>query len=219
MDKRCIPLPDAARARGIVVRFYAVGLLLFLVPWTRQLFIALIPCSLLLAAGFMLVFHRPWNRRTVLWFLFIVLSAFALEWTGVRTGRIFGSYRYGRGLAPLVEGTPLVIGINWLLVVYGAHAAAERLTQRASLRILYAVALMVAYDAAAEWAAPAMRMWSFAAGYPPLRNFVAWLIAGGCYLGGFEVLGIRTPNAPARFLFAAQWVFLLLIGAIGALSG
>lgn len=197
-------------ACGIVVRFYLVGLALYALPGTRPLFIALIPLSLLLALGFVLRFHRPWNARTILWFGFVAVSAFALEWAGVQTGAVFGEYRYGHGLAPLADGTPLIIGCNWLLLVYASHALVAPLPA-AWARIAAGSLLMVGYDLAAEWAAPAMQMWSFGA-YPPLRNFVAWFAAAIVYHAGFEWLRIPTENPPAGFLFVAQAVFLLLIG-------
>lgn len=202
---------------GALVRFYLVGLALFALQWTRPLFVAMITPSLLLALIFVLSFHRPWNVRTAAWFAFVAVSAFALEWVGVRSDVLFGPYRYGPGLAPLVGGTPLIIGCNWLLLVYCSHALVIPL-RTASLRVLAGSLVMVAYDLAAEWAAPAMQMWHFRTGYPPLRNFVVWFAAAMVYHAGFELFRIPTRNPAARFLFLAQTAFFLAVGVIALLT-
>jgi len=60
-------------------------------------------------------------------------------------------------------------------------------------------------------------MWHFADGYPPLRNFAVWFGASLVYHTGFELFGIRSDNPPARFLFAVQLIFFLLIGIYSTL--
>lgn len=201
----------------VFARFYAVGVLLWLLPPTRELFVAITAPSLLLTFATAFVFHRTWNRQTVGWFVFIVLSAFLLEWAGVHDARIFGLYTYGPGLAPLVDGTPLIIGLNWLWLVYASHDLASRLTRRPMFRILAGSILMIAYDLVLEWAAPAMRMWHFDGGYAPLRNFAVWFTAALIYQSGFEVLTIRSDNRTAQIAFGLQIAFFLAIGLLAQL--
>lgn len=197
---------------GVFVRFYAVGVVLWLLPPTRGLFVAITSPTLLLTLAAALIFHRRWSGAAIIWFAFIVVSAFALEWIGVHDPRLFGAYAYGPGLAPLIDGTPLIIGFNWLWLVYATHDLAARAMRTPLLRIAAGSLLMIAYDAVLEWAAPAMRMWQFDGGYAPLRNFVVWLAASLIYHAGFELLRIRSDNRPARVLFGLQALFLLTIG-------
>lgn len=199
------------------VRFYAVGLLLWLLPPTRGLFVAITSPSLLLSLATAFLFHRTWNRRTLLWFAFIVLSAFWLEWAGIHSGRIFGRYAYGPGLAPLVDGTPLIIGLNWLWLVYASHDLATRIGRGPIFRIVSGSIAMVGYDLVMEWAAGPMQMWHFDGGYAPVRNFASWFAAALIYHSGFEVLAIRSNNRPARMLFGIQFAFFALIGLLSQL--
>ncbi len=198
----------------VFARFYTVGALLWLLSPTRGLFVAITSPSLLLTVAGAFLFHRGWNLRTVLWFAFIVVSAFCLEWAGVHDQRIFGRYAYGPGLAPLVDGTPLIIGLNWLWLVYASHDIAERLVRGTGFRILTGSILMTGYDLALEWAAPAMRMWHFDGAYAPVRNFAVWFAAAVVYHSGAEVLAIRSDNRPARILFGIQVLFFLAIGLL-----
>lgn len=186
------------------VRFYTVGLLLFMLPFTRELFISMTALSLLLVIGVILYFHKEWNIKTVFYFAFIVVSSFLLEMQGTTTGEIFGAYNYQRGLGLQINHTPVIIGLNWLFLVYASHDIANRITSHALQRILTGTLLMIIYDLLLEWVAPFMRMWSFNSGYPPLRNFVAWFIASFIFHSGLELLNIHTHNKPARMLFIIQ---------------
>lgn len=205
------------RLPSMYVRFYAVGLLLYAVPFTRNFFVSIITLSLVLAFASAFRFNRDWRRPQIVWACFIVVSSFFLEYYGVATGDLFGEYAYGRGLAPLVKGTPLIIGFNWLFLIYSTHLIANRITPNAVARILCASLLMIGYDLVAEWVAPPMRMWSFSGGYPPLRNFAVWFVASVIYHAGFEVFPLRHDNHPARLLYVFQVVFFLLIGLYSTL--
>lgn len=215
----CIGNIRAAETRmpKVFARFYTVGLVLWLLPPTRGLFVAITSPSLLLTVATAFLFHRRWNPRTVVWFAFIVVSAFLLEWTGVHDARVFGRYAYGPGLAPLVDGTPLIIGLNWLWLVYASHDWAARLPAGPVLRVAAGSIAMIGYDAAMEWAAPAMRMWHFDGGYAPVRNFAVWFAVALVYQSGFELLAIRSDNRPARALFGLQIAFFIGIGLLSHL--
>lgn len=113
-----------------------------------------------------------------------------------------------------MDGTPLIIGLNWLWLVYASHDIAERLVRGTGFRILTGSILMTGYDLALEWAAPAMRMWHFDGAYAPVRNFAVWFAAAVVYHSGAEVLAIRSDNRPARILFGIQVLFFLAIGLL-----
>ncbi|MCD8042517.1 MAG: carotenoid biosynthesis protein [Tannerellaceae bacterium] len=195
-----------------IIRFYAVGYLLFVLPWTHNWFVALTPLSLLLAIGVVFYYHTDWRRIVWLWFAFIIVSSFGLEMIGVNSGAVFGVYRYEDGLGVKWNGTPLIIGLNWLFLVYASRSIVVCRLHTAWLRIVTGAVLMIVYDLLLEWVAPLMRMWHFDGGYPPPANFITWFIAALVYHTGFEFLGIQTAsNAPARWLFVVQWLFFLLI--------
>ena len=220
------PRQAQSKLADFFIQFYLVGLLLFIFPYTRNLFIFLIPFSLLLVAGAVFLWYpkkirgtcRP-DAGTAFWFLIIYISSLSLEIAGVRTGEIFGSYSYGEGLGWKVCGTPLIIGLNWLMLIYAAYDIALRTIPRVIPRILFAALLMTLYDIVLEWAAPAMKMWTFHDGYPGWKNFAAWFIASALYAAGFWALRIRPYNPPARTLFLIQILFFILIGFYATLSG
>ncbi len=194
--------------------FYGVGLALFIFPFTRDLFIFLIPLSLLLVIGAVFSYHREWDIKTVGLFAFIYFSSFFLEMAGVNTGMIFGPYIYDRALGLQINGTPLIIGLNWLFLVYSSHDITARYIRQPVLIIIGGSVLMIIYDLIMEWVAPSMQMWHFNDGYPSVSNFLAWFLTAFVYHTLFAVFNIDTENRPARTLFASQIVFFILIGLI-----
>lgn len=191
--------------------FYLVGLMLFFIPATRPLFIVLTPGTLILAAFSFLVYHPEWKIKSGLVLAFIFISSIGVEALGVATGVIFGSYSYHQGLGLKVAQAPILIGVNWVILVYGSNALARKIPTGPWMRILSAALLMVAFDLIMEFAAPYMQMWSFEGGAPPLRNYIAWFVLGAFYQFLLEIFRINTNNQPARALFLAQFIFFVCI--------
>ncbi|MCD8072821.1 MAG: carotenoid biosynthesis protein, partial [Alistipes sp.] len=189
----------------------------FMLPPTRNIFIGITPLSLLLVISSVFFFDRNRTPGLLAWGAFIVVSSYFLEYFGIATGRIFGEYHYGRGLAPLIRDTPIIIGLNWLFLIYCTHLMAIRIWKSPAGRIFGASILMVAYDVVLEWVAPYMQMWSFEQGYPPFKNFAVWFMASVVYHTGFELFPIRYDNSSARTLYVIQMVFFVVIGTYSQL--
>ena len=64
----------------------------------------------------------------------------AAELIGVRTGRLFGRYRYSGGLGPRVSGVPLLAAAAWALMARPAWVVAGRLARRRAARVPLAAA-------------------------------------------------------------------------------
>lgn len=193
------------------LRFYGVGLLLFCIPFTHRLFIVLIPASLLLVIGTAFYFHRSWSPATIGWFFFIILSSFLLEMMGISTGKVFGHYQYGLGLGWQIKGTPPLIGINWLFLVYASNGLAGRIVRNVWVKIVLAAPIMICYDLIVELVAPGMQMWRLTTAYPPASNFIAWFAAGLVFHTGFAIFRIDSRNYTAGMLFLIQMLFFICI--------
>ncbi len=75
---------------------YLVGLIGLSIPLTQSIFIRLTPITLLLTFLLLVIYHRSENlKRDLIIFIIIFLSGFLIEVIGVKTGDIFGNYRYG----------------------------------------------------------------------------------------------------------------------------
>jgi len=193
------------------VLFYTVGLVLFALPLTRVFFNAITAATLLLVIAIVFYFHKEWNIKILICFALIIVSSFLLEMVGVSTGKLFGTYIYDSSLGLKLYDTPLIIGFNWLFLVYASQDIAGRISQNSFLKILIGAGLMVLYDLVLELVAPVMHMWHFNTFYPPLANFVIWFIAAALFHTLFVCAKIKINNRPARMLFWVQMGFFALI--------
>jgi bisanhydrobacterioruberin hydratase len=196
----------------LVCIVYAVGIAGMAISFTTDLFISLIPAVIILSLAASLAFHRqPYDTRTVILFSAIVLLSWLIEAAGVATGIIFGEYTYGPSLGLKLFETPLLIGVNWLLLIYGSAVIAEFFPLNQAGKILSASILMVVYDLILEIAAPALGMWQFEGGTAPLRNYISWFLVAVLFHTVLRLSGVKIVNRVAPVVFVIQFIFFLAL--------
>ncbi|TMM57045.1 carotenoid biosynthesis protein [Maribacter algarum] len=191
--------------------FYFFGLVLYAIPPTHNIFILVTPYTLVLVAVAIFSHHKEWNIKTVAVFTSIFILSFITEIIGVSTGKIFGMYVYGEGLGVKIAEVPVVIGLNWVFLVYASNSIVSKYTSNNISIIVGAASLMVVYDILLEKVAPLMNMWSFSKNDPPLSNYLVWFLLALLFNGAIQYFKINTQNRPARWLFFIQFVFFILI--------
>ena len=203
-------IPDALIAKLFMV-FYAVGVLLYILPFTRELFILITPLTLVLVIFLVGFYHNRWDLKTILLFAFLAVLSFFIEAVGVSYGTIFGTYQYDSGLGFKILNTPIIIGLNWLFLVYASHGIASKITPNKWFIPFLGAGIMVIYDLVLEIAAPLMNLWHFSGDFPPLQNFTSWFLISFSFHCAFVLFSIKVDNIPARKLFWIQIVFFALI--------
>ncbi len=192
---------------GILVLYYVVGIMLFLVEGTRSLFGSLTPLSLIMSFLAVLAFQPSWSPKLGLAFLTVFGLAVFVEIMGVQTGVLFGEYVYGKALGLKILDTPVMIGLNWLILVYCTTAIVNHSFKNKITRIISGAGLMVFYDLVLEYVAPVMDMWSWPTRYPGVRNFLMWYLVALVFHSLFQWLNLKIENRPARYLFLIQFLF------------
>ena len=96
-----------------VILFHLVGFLGFFFGY-KELFTSLIPFHLLLMLLLLVWSYESFNSRFA---VLIYCLGFGIEYLGVHTGLIFGSYQYGDALGYKLASIPLLIGVNWVLLI------------------------------------------------------------------------------------------------------
>lgn len=206
--KKKLPL---AEVQKFIVIFYTVGLLGFIVPFSKDLFIVITPFALLLNIYLLAIYHERYTLKEVLVFFFIFFSGYGIEVIGVKTGLIFGNYSYGNALGVKLLETPLMIGANWLFLTYAASGIGKYLKIKDRFVVIVAPALMLVYDLVLEQVAPKMDMWSWQNSDVPIRNYVAWYVIALCFVLILKVFKIKTKNPLSLILFACQFVFFIIL--------
>ena len=195
-----------------LILFYVVGVIGFILPQTHALFSTLTPFALLLSAGFLAFFHTPgYNVKTLVVFLTIFVVSFFAEVIGVYTGVLFGEYIYGGGLGLKILDTPLMIGLNWLMLVYSTKVIADKITPHPFSRLFAGPLLMVGYDLILEQAAPLLGMWDWAGGTVPVRNYIAWFLLAFLFHFIMRKAKVEFKNPLATAVFSIQFLFFVIL--------
>lgn len=204
-----ISLKEAKKA---ILSFYLVGTVGMLIPWSFPLFKMLIPYSLLLCFVFLAMFHRSkMDARTLFFSCFVFLFSFFVEVYGVATGIIFGSYEYGKSLGFKLFDTPVLIGLNWLFLVYTTSSLTQFWKMPFILKVLLPSFAMVLYDSVAEQVAPSMGMWHFEGGKVPIQNYLAWFGLAVVFQSLLQYFKIRFENPLSVFVLVLQFLFFVVL--------
>jgi putative membrane protein len=201
-----------AQAIRLVLIFHLVGLIGLSVALTKPLFLMLVPFHLLLMMGILLVSHKKFDTKFVLFFLVMFITGFIAEWIGVHTGVLFGSYIYGDTLGVKIDGIPLIIGANWFLLIYAAGTSLQQTTiKQMWLRVLIGATTLVLLDLLIEPAAIKFNYWQWVDTAVPLTNYVSWFILSALLLFVFELCRFKKQSMVGLVLLVSQFLFFLAL--------
>jgi putative membrane protein len=192
--------------------FYAVGIVLIFIPDLTLFIKQLTPLVLFGSYFLVLLFDRStfnWKLPAVL--IFIAVFSYLVEMIGVKSGLIFGNYQYGENLGLKIWDTPLMIGLNWLFLVYTTYLILDRTKFHAVIKVVLASLLMVSYDLILEQMAPVMDMWSWKEGIIPLKNYLAWFILAAVFHSIMKAFAIEIKNRIAEIILLHQFLFFLFL--------
>lgn len=197
---------------GLALLVYVMGSIHILDNQSREAALSHTPLVLLINTAILLFFAQTrLFGKTLVIFTFITVSSFIIEAIGVNTGFIFGNYLYGENFGIKIFSTPLLIGINWLFLVYACASVARQITGNKGLQPILAALLMVGYDSILEWAAPKMGLWTWHDSHPPFQNFLSWFIIALFYQWLLKKYNIETQNRMAAPLLILQISLFILV--------
>ncbi|MGM0497995.1 MAG: carotenoid biosynthesis protein, partial [Bacteroidota bacterium] len=200
--------------RIFLAAIYLIGIIGISIPALSPLYVQITPITLLISALLLLAFHEPWNKKSVVAVLLIAAIGFFIEVLGVSTGKVFGAYSYSDILGPEVFNVPLIIAVNWLILVYGAYYIASYFFKHSLLRLAVGGLLLVVFDLIMEPVAIELNMWTWEAGAPPLQNYIVWFIAGLAMMSLFPLFRIKLKNPVAAALFIYLLLFFVILNFI-----
>lgn len=198
--------------RTFFVIFYGVGVAGLLLPFTSPFFMKLIPYTLLMNFALLVYFHSgKIDIWTIAVFSIIMLTGLLVEIIGVNTGVIFGEYKYGPSLGIKIYETPVIIGLNWVLLTYLTASVLERINIPVYTKILLASLFMLVFDIVVEQVAPRLGMWTWEANIIPLQNYVAWFVIAVVFHSFIRLFGVKTHNPLSGTLLVSQFIFFVLL--------
>ncbi len=195
---------------AILIIIYSVGVIGFLAGF-ETIMMDLTPYTLILSLLLLLITHRRWNRFFVAFMLTIMIAGYVVEVLGVETGWVFGEYAYGETLGYKVFNVPLLIGVNWFVLVYSSGMISNLMKVHWFFRAVIGATLMVLLDVSLEPVAVAYDFWSWGNHVIPVRNYIAWFMTSLIFQMVFQSLKLKKINRFAIILFITQWIFFLIL--------
>ncbi|MEA4967787.1 MAG: carotenoid biosynthesis protein [Bacteroidaceae bacterium] len=197
--------------RNIII-FYSVGIIGLSINYSHKLFTFLSPIILILTLFLLFYYDRKaTDRKRILYFSFLFLSSYIIEMIGVNTGLLFGEYQYHHGLGFKLFETPLLIGINWILMIYITSSIFTKLKYGFLSQVVIPSSLMIIYDIIMERAAPKMEMWSWEDNIIPFQNFIMWGFLAVFFHSIRYFSKIEIKNKMAIPIYLAQIILFLFI--------
>ncbi|CAN5438020.1 hypothetical protein BH23BAC1_BH23BAC1_10880 [soil metagenome] len=178
----------------------------------KSFFQNLTPLNLILSAFILFTFHKDHNFLFYLFCLITFLIGFFVEVLGIQTGIIFGNYQYGRALGLKIWETPLIIGLNWLLLIYTTGFICSKLNKNIFLKAISATILMLLLDILIEPVAIKLDFWKWGSTTIPLQNYVAWGIVSFSLLIMFYLFPFKKSNSIAGPFYLIMLLFFILTG-------
>jgi putative membrane protein len=130
----------------------------------------------LLITCFVFLIHSPLaDKKFLLAFFSIAFLGFIIEVIGVKTGLIFGKYSYGDGLGYKLLNVPLVISINWAMLICAGIIAVSSISTNKIAVLVVAALLVTGIDLLIEQVVTKLDFWQFEGGLPGLNNYLSWI--------------------------------------------
>ena len=180
----------------------------------REFFQLLTPLNLLIAAGLFLYTSTGINTRASIGLATVYACGFGIEWIGVNTGFPFGTYAYGTVLGPKLGNTPLLIGVNWVMLVTTVTLIGRLFSQHTAVIAVIGGLLMTLLDILIEPVAIQTGMWHWFGHNPPIQNYIAWFVIASLLTAFLHELSPRIKNPAAVGFYAIQFIFFAVMNLV-----
>lgn len=193
--------------RYLIVSMYITGFL-GLQLWAG-LFEKLVPFNLILTTTLLLWAHQGWNRSFLIFSVITYLVGFIIEFLGVQTKVIFGEYSYGPTLGFALGETPLLMGLNWFLLIYLTGSFFHQWKVHWLIKVVLGAATMLLLDIFIEPVAIHHHFWSWATPEIPLQNYIVWFITSFFLLILFHQSKFNKKNPLTGVILLFQFLFFI----------
>ena len=191
----------------IIILFHIVGLIGFI--WFPELFKKLSPVNLLLSAVLILFTSKQTHIKFYASMIAIAFLGFFIEVIGVKTGFIFGSYQYGTAMGIKILAVPLLIGLNWSILVYSTSQFCKFKSEL--LNAIFGAFLMTFLDYFIEQSASKFDFWYWKNNHIPIQNYIAWFLISFLLNLIFQKTIAQPDNKTAKAFYLTELVFFSIL--------
>lgn len=142
----------------------------------RESILHLSSVNLMLTAFLLLINFTSQHRRILVLFLLVAVIGYSVEVIGVSTGFPFGNYSYGANLGLKILDVPLVIGLNWAVLVFSIGASLNKIYHSVLIKSAIGACLMTLFDFLLEPIAIRSDYWKWESISIPIQNYISWFV-------------------------------------------
>jgi putative membrane protein len=218
-------------ATFIAVLFHCIGLagILF---YDAALFASLTPMNLLLSAALLIYTQKEKTSHFFLFAAVCYVVGYVVEYLGVNHQLLFGEYRYLPAMGWQWKNIPLVIGVNWFIMMYCCGVTIQhflnlmwnKLKDEDEPRrnnvgffaiIMDGALLATFFDWIMEPIAVKLGYWQWLGdGSIPVFNYACWFVISALLMLLFRLLSFPKQNQFAVNLLLIQFMFFLILRTV-----
>jgi putative membrane protein len=197
----------------LLYSIYIVGLIGHVISVTREFMFRLTPLALLISSLIVIVSIID-NKKLFYWLIVTYIITLLLEIIGVKTGTVFGEYSYGNILGIKFFDVPLIIGLNWVIIIWGGILFSQKITFTPFWVAAATGSLALLFDIFLEPVAISFGYWDWTNTSVPVHNYIAWFVIAYSFSFIYTYLKIHTKSNVPIHLFFIQLVFFLLLNIL-----
>lgn len=194
-----------------MIATFVVGIVLHLIPDLLPLITRLTELNLLLMSSLVFAFGLLNNHRNLagftFWSLITMLFMFLIAVIGINTGVLFGSFEYGSTLPTTLANIPLIVPLNWAMILLSAYGFLTNAVSQRNLRALFAAVIVLALKLLMDPVGVRLDYWTWDLGYIPLRNYVSWFVASIIFTQILALMKIHARSVIFRVYLIMQFLF------------
>jgi len=201
---------NPAFIKKFLIVLYAAGLIGLSIPEYRAIFQPLTPYTLWFTGFICLYFYPTRNFKTYAGFALLFIAAWLVELAGTQTGKLFGEYAYGNTLGVKIAGVPLVIGMNWIILLMSTNAVVEEWNFGGHFgKAALGAALMTFLDFFIEPVAIHLDFWQWKLNQVPAQNFAAWWLVSFVFHFTYQQMELNQKSSLYRLVALLQFMFFI----------
>ena len=143
----------------------------------KDFFLIMSPLAILITFILLILNYDFKQKGFITALISIITIGFLVEFLGVNYDLFFGSYEYGNNLGYKIGGVPIIMSVNWLVLIFLAGSFTEKIIPNSLLlKVLFGSLLLVFLDIFLEVCAPKLDYWKFNEEVVPISNYNSWFI-------------------------------------------
>ena len=193
--------------------------------YDTALFSGMTPYNLILMFILLVWNQKEKNKQFLNAFLIAFYVGILAELIGVNTHKLFGFYTYGDVLGLKFFGVPILIGVNWFIIVFSCYLLAGLLFQKIYtkksdskniftahlLQPLIGATFAVLFDWLMEPVALKLGFWFWNDNMIPIFNYTCWFIFSFLISLSFQAMKVGATNLFSSYLLGVQTIFFIFL--------